>query len=240
MREIFTRLEEEGVVYIEVDMDAYSDVKKFGWLLSVFVKFDATKSEDASYEDFLETKESLILALEYDESAKYVGMRVVDGWSELYFYSNNSKELESTVAKMLGTTSYKYETSVVKDTRWDFHYKNIFPTELELCHIKSEKIIYMLQEEGDSLQVPRDVEHYVSFELPTQKERFLESLSKTSFTLKDEIDSEDFEHGLALLKHHAVDSQSVREVVEELFDAVKKFHGFYEGWSTTLVDGEAE
>ena len=236
MREIFTRAQDDSLIYIEVDMNAYAYVKRFAWLFSVFVKFDALDESSAGFEEFLETKESLIIALEHNDTAKYVGMRVVDGWSELYFYSDESKELESRVAKMLTPSNYMYESSVVKDAKWDFHYKNIFPTELELCHIESEKIIFLLEEEEDDLSVARDVEHYASFETPTQKNKFINTLDIDGFTLKDEIDSDEFENGVALIKRHNVTSQEVKKVVEELFAALKKSQGYYEGWSTTLVD----
>jgi len=238
MREIFTRQEDDSLVYIEVDMNAYAYVKRFAWLFSVFVKFDALDESSAGFEEFLETKESLIIALENNDTAKYVGMRVVDGWSELYFYSDESKELDTTVAKMLMPSNYKYESSVVKDAKWDFHYKNIFPSELELCHIESEKIIFLLQEEEDDLSVARDVEHYVSFDTPTQKNRFINTLDIEGFVVKDEIDTEDFENGVALVKNHSVTSEVVREVVQELFASLKKAQGYYEGWSTTLVNAE--
>lgn len=235
MREIFTRQEDGILVHIEVDMNAFAYVKRFSWLFSVFVKFDALDESSDGFEEFLESKESLIIALENKDTAKYVGMRIVDGWSELYFYSDDSKELDTTVAKMLTPNNYKYESSVVKDAKWDFHYKNIFPTELELCHIESEKIIFLLQEEEDDVTIEREVEHYVSFETPTQKNRFINTLNLEGFSLKDEIDSEEFENGVALVKRHAVSSEAVREVVEELFASIKKNQGFYEGWSTTLI-----
>jgi Regulator of ribonuclease activity B/Family of unknown function (DUF695) len=238
MREIFTRLEDSGLVYIEVDMNAYAYVKRFAWLFSVFIKFDALDMSNAGYEEFLETKESLIIALENNDTAKYVGMRVVDGWSEFYFYSDESKDLDTTVAKMLTPSNYQYESSVVKDAKWDFHYKNIFPSELELCHIESEKIIFLLKEEEDDLSIPRDVEHYVSFETPTQKNRFVNTLELDGFTVKDEIDTEEFENGVALVKNHAVTSEEVRKVVETLYAEIKKAQGYYEGWSTTLVNAE--
>jgi len=88
------------------------------------------------------------------------------------------------------------------------------------------------------LNVEHDVEQYVSFEITTQKEKFMSSLEIDGFTLKDEIDSEEFEHGIALVKHHAVTSEAVREVVEELFCAIKKYNAYYEGWSTTLISEE--
>jgi hypothetical protein len=240
MREFFTRHEDNQEVIIETDLNAYAYSQKFGWLLSVFIKFDAKDETQEGFEEFLETKESLIIALEHDEGAKYVGGRVVDGWSELYFYTRNSKGLNQQVAQILKERSYIFETHIVKDTKWDFHHKNLTPSELELCHIQSDKIIFMLQEEGDTLEIPRDVEHYLSFDTATQKQRFLEHLDLEGFSFKDEISGDEFENGIALVKKHAVTRKSVAQEVQTLFDAVKKEHGYYEGWSTLLVTSETE
>ena len=235
MREVFTRQEDEYSVYIEVETVAYAYNEKLAWLYSVFVKFDGLDESHSSYEEFLETKESIILALEHENSAKYVGMRIVDGWSEFYFYSHESKNLDKIVAKMLQGLGYTYETSVTKDTKWDFHYKNLIPTEREIAHIQSQKIIFLLQEEEDDLSVEREVEHYVSFDMPTQKARFINTLELEGFSIKDELDNEEFENGLALIKTHNIEVSRVREVVNELFDALQKNKGFYEGWSTILA-----
>jgi len=238
MRDFFKRVQEDGSeIYIESDMSAYGYSERYSWLFSVFIKFDASQNSKERFEEFLETKESLIIAIEHN-NAKYVGSRVVDGWNELYFYAENAKTLNAVVAKMLSGSGYVYESSVVKDAKWNFHYKNLLPTALESAHIQSEKIIFMLQEEEDDLEVPRPVEHYISFATPTQKEKFIERLPFEDFTLKDEISSEDFENGLALIKRHAVTEEEVRKNVEALFEALKTEQGFYEGWSTTLVDAD--
>ena len=238
MRDFFKRVQEDGSeIYIESDMSAYGYSERYSWLFSVFIKFDASQNSKERFEEFLETKESLIIAIEHN-NAKYVGSRVVDGWNELYFYAENAKTLNAVVAKMLSGSGYLYESSVVKDAKWNFHYKNLLPTALESAHIQSEKIIFMLQEEEDDLEVPRPVEHYISFATPTQKEKFIERLPFEDFTLKDEISSEDFENGLALIKRHAVTEEEVRKNVEALFEALKTEQGFYEGWSTTLVDAD--
>ncbi len=235
MREFFQRVEDGNVVNIEVDMSAYGYSQKFSWLLSVFVKFDAQKGEDEAFENFLETKESLIIALEHAEKAKYVGMRMTDGWSEFYFYADSSEELDNIVAQMLKPSNYMYESNVVKDNKWDFHYKNLSPSELELAHMQSEKIIFLLEEEEDDLDVVRAVEHYLSFTTPTQKNRFVNTLDIEGFSFKDDIESDEFEHGIALVKNHDVTSDEVKKNVKILFEAVKKEKGFYEGWSTVLA-----
>jgi regulator of RNase E activity RraB len=236
MREFFSRVEDGCEIIVETDLNAYAYSKKYAWLLSIFIKFDAADETQEGFEEFLETKESLIIALEHDEKAKYVGSRLVDGWSELYFYADDSKGLDKIVANILAPSNYVYESHTVRDTKWDFHYKNLTPNERELAHIQSDKIIYLLEEEGDDLKAVRPVEHYISFDTPTQKEKFVEKLDSKDFILKDEISSDEFENGIALVKEHAVTKEAVKTVVEELFELIKEENGYYEGWSTTLAN----
>lgn len=238
MRENFQRVEDGENLHYEVEMDAGEYKSEHPWLFSVFVKFDSSDETQSSFEGFLEMKESLIIALESEDEVHYVGSRVVDGWSEFYFYASDSKELNSMSTAILKESGYTYESNVVKDKKWNFYETQLFPTELEQHNMQTAKIIFLLEEEGDDLSVPRDVEHYVSFEMPTQKDRFINTLDVEGFSFKDEISSDEFEHGVALVKSHAVTYEEVTKVVAELFDFIKKEHGYYEGWSTTLVNGD--
>lgn len=233
MREIFTREEDCEVVNVEIEMDAPEYKENFPWLFSVFIKYEGL--DENSFEVFLEIKESLIIAIEYDDKAKYLGSKVVDGWNEFYFCASSAKELNPLVSAMLKDTGYAFESNIVKDKKWGFYEVQLFPTSLELAHMQSEKIIFLLEEEGEDLEVARDVEHYVSFLTPTQKNRFLNTLDLEGFSLKDEISSEDFDNGVALVKNHSVTSQKVKEVVDVLFVKIQESKGYYEGWSTTLV-----
>ena len=238
MREIFNRVENNDAVSIEVDVEADDFEGSNPWLFSVFVKSDNISENSDSFDEFLETKESLIIALEHEKKAKYVGTRVNEGWHEFYFYAKDYKNLEKFVSKMLKVSGYKYYCIVVKDAKWDFYHKNLFPSELEFHNIQSDKIIFLLEEEGDNLSIPRDVEHYLSFDTATQKERFVKNVLEFGFEFKDDISSEEFEHGVALIKKHSVVSEDVKKVVEDLYELVKKEHGYYEGWSTVLVTSD--
>jgi len=235
MREIFQRVEDKTVVYYEVEMDAGSFKKSNPWLLSVFIKFDSLDESQEGYEEFLETKESLIIALEHEQKVNYVGSRVLDGWSEFYFYASDAKELTSMASAIVTESGYVYESNVVKDKKWNLYETQLFPKELEQHNIQSSKIIFLLEEEGDILEKSRVVEHYISFETPTQKNRFLSTLNIEGFEFKDDLSSDEFAHGVALTKEHSVDYTSVTEVVAKLFEAVKSEKGYYEGWSTTLM-----
>jgi len=238
MREIFERVEDKSSNFYEVDMDAGEHKEDNPWLFSVFLKFDSSDDTQDGFEEFLETKESLIIALESEGRVHYVGSRVVDGWNEFYFYASDAKELNSMSTAILKESGYVYESNVVKDNKWNLYETQLFPTELEQHNIQTAKIIFLLEEEGDTLSVARGVEHYVSFETPTQKNRFINTLAIDGFSLKDELDSEEFEHGVALVKEHAVTYEEVTKVVAELFAFVKQEGGYYEGWSTTLVNSD--
>lgn len=238
MREFFNRVEDGVLVNIEADIEIESQKEIYPWLCSIFVKFGEINKEFDGFELFFETKEALIVALEYENRAVYAGSRVKDDWNEFYFYAKDAKKLEPIISKMLKESGYKYESSVVKDAKWDFYQHNLFPSELEFCHIQSDKIIFLLQEEGDNIDAKRDVEHYASFDTATQKDRFVANALLSGFEFKDDVSSEEFDHGVALVKEHTIQNEEVRSVVEELFELIKKEHGYYEGWSTTLADEE--
>ncbi len=237
MREIYTKTEDGVPAKIEVNFDALEYKEGSPWLFSLFIKYDGFNDTQEGFEEYLESKESLIIALE-QKNAHYLGCRVIERWSEFYFCAQDSKGLDKIAKQILAPSGYAYESNVVRDTKWDVYETQLMPNELEIAHIQSAKIIFLLQEEGDILELPREVEHYGVFDTPTQKEKFIESLEaiESGFCFKDEISSEEFEHGVALVKTHSLDEEQVKQIVEDIYALIKQHGGYYEGWSTTLVD----
>jgi len=236
MREVFLRTEDLQTTKIEVDVDAIGYKNRFAWLFSIFVKHETSQTN--RYEEFLEIKETLIISLTHNDKAKYVGSRKIGEWSEIYFYTSTSKELNQIVATVLKGTNFIYESNVVKDIQWNFYQHELFPTELEYHHITSDKIIEQLKDEGDMLDTPRDVEHYISFDTPTQKQRFLDNLNIDGFKYKDDIDTDEFEHGIALVCFQPITNDIMKNNIQKIYPHIKKENGYYEGWSTLLVEDE--
>jgi hypothetical protein len=221
-------------VFIEVNLGDIRNSNDLQYLISVFVKFNALHEELENVEKFLEFKEKLINSLE--QYAIYIGMRIVDGWSEFYFYSKESKGIEQKVSSIFSGSGYTYETSISKDNKWNFYYENLFPSDLEMYLIYSKKIVLQMIGEGDNLTMPREVEHYVSFDTASQKERFIKSVKEIGFRYKDDIDSKELAHAIAIEKKHSLDQDTLRKVISELLEYVKKDHGRYELWSSTIVN----
>jgi len=137
--------------FIEVNLGDIRNETELEYLISVFVKFNALHEEIEKVEKFLNFKEEVINVLE--KEAAYIGMRVVDGWSEFYFYSKESKGIEQKISAIFSGSGYVYETSITKDSKWDFYYKNLFPSDLEMYLIYSKKIVLQMMAEGDNLAV---------------------------------------------------------------------------------------
>jgi hypothetical protein len=239
MREIFNRIEDGQEVNIEVYLDAKEYKESNPWIFSVFVKYDAYNEVEDGLDEFFETKESLIIALEHENIANYVGNRLVGDWSEINFYAPDSKQLDAITAKILKPANYIYESNVARDKDWEFFNHNIFPTDLELSFMQSAKIISMMEEEGDDISIPREVEHYASFDTRTQKERFVQKAQEIGFVFKDDISSEDFDYGVALTKEHNLIMEEVQKVITPFVELIKVEHGEYELWSTVL-QGDSE
>jgi len=235
MREVFTS--EDGIA-IEVDLEIDEMSKEFPWLFSLFLKFDLEKESQDKIEEFYEMKESIILTLEKNGLVKYAGQRAIDSWVELYFYAMNSKNLLTNIKTYLNESKLMFEQGVVRDTKWDFYTANLMPNELEYCYMESQKIVNLLKEEGDSVNVSREVEHYAMFDTATQKQRFIENVNALGFEYKDDIATDECEHGVALLKKHTLKESDLRVVIKELYDASKIEHGYYELWSTTLAESK--
>ena len=236
MREIFVRDEDGEAVRIEVNLEAKEHMEFKPYILSVFIKYDSFNDKEEGLDEFFETKESLIIELELNEKTTYVGNRLVGEWSEVYFYSQESKGLEAQVAKILKPTKYMYEANVVKDATWEFFDFNIFPNDLELCLMQSKKIVEHMLDEGDMIEIVREVEHYASFETPTQKQRFIDNAMDNGFTFKADIEDEEISHGVALIKEHSLNLEELLKIVTQIHGLVKQENGEYELWSTTLED----
>ncbi len=234
MREVFKSQEENFVIEVELDIDEMS--KEFPWLFSLFIKFDLDKATQEKIEQFYEMKESIILSLEQNALVKYVAQRSIDGWVELYFYTLNSKNLLDKIKIYLNESKLMFEQGVVRDTKWDFYTANLMPNELEYCFMESQKIVTLMLEEGDDAKRSREVEHYAVFDTATQKQRFIESMCEDGFSFKDDISTDECEHGVALIADHDLEEETLRSVIKKLYDQVKIEHGFYELWSTTLVE----
>ncbi len=253
MREFYTQVEDGRLVKIEVELEAEEnimDMAIYPWLYTVFIKLKSPLENglaDEDEEDFLlECKDRLALKLEEKEKAVYVGLKITDGWFEIYFYLEDPKGVENKTKDLMGAFGYKYESNSVKDKKWNLYEVNLYPSAKQAHHIQSKHIIQEIEEEGDDLTKPREVEHYILFQTASLREKFeevLEDKTLTSegdfaFTCKGDFerDEEEYTYGVALGVVQTLEQEQINQITDILMDLCKEHHGHYEGWSTSLAD----
>jgi regulator of RNase E activity RraB len=245
MREFYTQIEDGSLVKIEVELEAEENIMDkaiYPWLYTVFIKLKSPLPNglaDEDEEDFLsECKDRLAIKLQEKEKAVYVGSKTRDGWYELYFYLEDPKGVENKTKDLLNAFGYKYESNAVKDRKWNIYEVSLCPNAKQAHHIQSHQIIEEMAEEGDDLSKPREVEHYILFEIASLREKFEELLVEKALTCKGDFEREDEEYiyGLAVAIEHNLEAETINETTDMLMDLCKEHHGHYEGWSASLAD----
>ncbi len=237
--------ENEPPVRVEVDLDLADDEMSFTrpLLLWVFIKL---QKPDASglctpqeCDALLRMREAVAEALERELGARFSGSRLCEGWYELYFYARSGKKLIATTgAAMQAFSGYTFDTGSSRDEEWEHYAKELYPDTPMSHQIQNRHIIAELLEAGDDITIPREVEHYLFFQLPAQEERAVARLSALGYEPTASVEGEEpFAYGVVLTKVQSVGEREMMEAVSEMLETAAAEHGRYEGWSTVTAEG---
>jgi regulator of RNase E activity RraB len=165
------------------------------------------------------------------------GMRIQDGWLELFYYLPAEKNFEKRIRDILVSgDSYAFETGTYRDAKWDHYLSQIYPDTLMMQQMQNRQIITELENEGDDIEKAREVEHYVFFQTVAQRDRCIASLEQHGMQQARSIEGEsEYPYGAILLGTHAVTEETMMQITVMLIESTQKEFGHYEGWSTTLA-----
>jgi regulator of RNase E activity RraB len=211
------------------------------WLAWVFVRMhspDVSGMCKNSECDLLRRMQTdLTEALREKLDAVISGVRIQEGWMELFFYLPTARKFDNIAAEVMKKYAfYSFETGSSRDAKW-LHYRNeLYPDALMLQQIRSRAVIRELEEAGDNIVLLHEVEHYLFFQTEAQRKRAVQKLEASGFVLKENVRQEgEFGYGAVLVRKHDITESTLTEVTAELFDAVRDEYGLYEGWSTVLA-----
>jgi regulator of RNase E activity RraB len=235
--------ENEPAVRIDVDLSLAEEEMHFTkpLLLWVFVKMqtpdDSGLCSAGECELLQQLRDNVAALLQKQLDARFSGSRMSEGWFELYFYARSGKKLiAATGEAMQDFPGYTFDTGSSRDEEWSHYENELYPDTVMLHQIQNRHIIDELLEAGDDITVPREVEHYLFFQLPAQQQRAVERLEMLGYRAAGFVEQEgDYCHGAIVSKVQPVDEKTMTETVSELLDAASAEHGHYEGWSTAAA-----
>jgi regulator of RNase E activity RraB len=116
----------------------------------------------------------------------------------------------------------------------------MYPAPEVLRSMRNQKVLAALQEHGDELTQPREVEHHVFFGSPEARTEFRRKAAEKKFAVRRELnspneESDHFPFGLIIWRSDKVDAESIDKLTAELEALVAKFEGRYDGWESPVV-----
>ena len=242
MFDYYTLVDDGNAVRTELDLSLIEEAPQDerGWLAWLFIKIKSPDEmqwcSEHECELLLKIQQRLSNVIAEKLDGVMAGVRMQEGWQEFYFYLPTAKKFENSAAEVMRSfEGYAYDTGTTKDRKWDKYRRELYPDAMMAQQIDSRYIINELEEEGDDINVERNVEHYLFFQTMAQAVRAAESLGESGFTLKEEMEQDGtYAYGIVMTKIHAVNEETLMQETLGLFQAAAKEHGVYEGWSTTL------
>jgi len=169
---------------------------------------------------------------------KYVGRIITQGEAHFIYYLKSSFEWKSVVTDAMGQfDGYSFEYGSKMDIEWEVYKKLLFPTLQEWQIIHNHHTCNAMTDAGDTLKVPRAIEHTSYFQNKEDKDSFIENIIQNGFHVHKDKDQVE-ENTLFKLQFYRIDAPhhyDIDDMTLELIALCKKFDGEYDGWECSIV-----
>ena len=171
-----------------------------------------------------------------------VGRVTSNGVRDIIFYSDqqSSNALMETADQFIAPTGYAYEVfEIEEDETWEFYHEFLYPNQYQQQHMGNQQVLFSLEEAGDSLEVPRKVDHWLYFHDLKMMKSFIKEVKKHRFAIEEKSKQmdEDGKYFVRISRTDYVDLHSINEVTDLLIEIADKYEGDYDGWETFVVKG---
>jgi hypothetical protein len=125
------------------------------------------------------------------------------------------------------------------DASWSYYVDFLYPDAERLQWIQNRRVVAALEEHGDTLEEPRQVDHWIYFESGAARQRFLDAVQPEGFVVQtlhaDGTPPRIYAAQVYRVDH--VDLGAIHEVVMFLHRAAADSDGEYDGWETQVMAG---
>ena len=211
------------------------------WLLWAWVYFQSPRADGLSDSKEAPTlyqiEDALSLCVERACQAIPCGRITTEGRREFYFYGETKNGFRRAVeAALTGFDGYRFDAGDQEDPQWGQYLNVLYPSTEDLQRIANMDLLDVLQEKGDVLTVPREVQHWMYFSSEESRGLFRDAAVVAGFKVVSELTSEgDFPFGIVLARTQSVEQKSIDRTVLELLNLTRRFDGDYDGWETRVV-----
>ena len=166
-----------------------------------------------------------------------------EGVLELWFYCDNAETLVDICQKTLGNfEGYLYQDFSVEDPEWEDYFDFLYPDEFSYQTMQNRKVLMQLEKNGDKMEVPREIDHFIYFKEAAQQQAFAKEAEAKGFKvlLSDEKTVEErkaknYTHPYTVQATREDSPLDINDIVWDLLELASPFEGEYDGWGCVNV-----
>ena len=166
-----------------------------------------------------------------------------EGFLELWFYTQNAEDLAKTCEEALQAfEGYQSGYNIAEDPEWEDYFGFLYPDEFSYQTMQNRKVLMQLEKNGDKMEVPREIDHFIYFKEAAQQQAFAKEAKAKGFKVRFN-DDEFVEERKAEGKEYPYMVEATREdsplaiddIVWDLLELASPFEGNYDGWGCANV-----
>ncbi|GGB11407.1 DUF695 domain-containing protein [Puia dinghuensis] len=156
-----------------------------------------------------------------------------------YYYVKDTAHARAILSSVFKTSfpKYEYKIEIRSDPSWEAYLTFLYPNEETMEFMENEKVVMNLKKEGDHLNKPRQVDHWLYFNTAAERDAFVTYALHEKFKLegKEYKQKSKLPFQLHISRIDKVDMDSITAVTLALRTKAKELHGDYDGWETFVV-----
>lgn len=172
-------------------------------------------------------------------NAILVGRITGAGRRELYFYAGDSNGFTNAVHRVSAHyPDYSVDMGDQPDPEWSQYLNVLYPGPRDFQRIQNRRVIAALEAEGDVLNTPRPVTHWIYFAESAQRAVAAAKLSAIGFQTENtdpDTTSPAGDIGLRIERVEPVDEASIDATALLILDSIEGLGAEYDGWECPVM-----
>jgi hypothetical protein len=171
-----------------------------------------------------------------DATIAFVGRNTSGGNRDLFFYMSSPDWWVSLIAATAKLSAYEIEADVWEDRLWETYLEFLLPNVEQRETIQNRHVCEQLEQRGDPLDTPREIDHWIYFPEPDQRAQFQMKVAGEAFQTRSLIDepSRSARYGLQIYRVDLPSYNTIDRITLPLFRLARELGGEYDGWETAV------
>jgi len=232
-----------GSTVLDMSLKESSNKDHFRFLLVAGVKFNDCDQDglptEKQFPILYSISDSVKTVIDKNKTNILAGTFTYQCERSDYYYISDTINIRELLLK-LNTERFKNFTFTIRikeDPKWEAYLKFLYPNDETLEFMSDSKVVAALTEQGDKLEKPRKVDHWIYFNNEQDRNCFLTYANQNKFKIesKEKIKGKIKAYSLQISRNDKVDLSEISKITKELRQNAKKCNGDYDGWEIFVI-----